>query len=143
VYLLVTARGNIVQSYGYDAFGNIQQRGDDINQPYAYTGQQYDQETGLYYYRARYYDPGIGRFISEDPIAGILTNPQGFNRYIYANDNPSTYVDPSGRYAGVDDLFASGIGLVGGLVGQYSSDVIHNIAIGRTGATVLYCTKVV
>ncbi|MBI5893622.1 MAG: RHS repeat protein [Deltaproteobacteria bacterium] len=57
--------GNIVQTYKYDSFGNI--TASSILQPYAYTGREYDKETGFYYLRNRYYDPRIGRFISKRP----------------------------------------------------------------------------
>jgi len=58
---------------------------------YAYTGRQWDAETSLYYYRARYYDPHIGRFISEDP----QWSP---NLYAYVSNNPMKYTDPSGSF---------------------------------------------
>jgi RHS repeat-associated protein len=56
-----------------------------------YTGQELDDSTGLYYYGARYYDPGIGRFISPDDATT--------DNYMYANNNPMTYVDPTGNFA--------------------------------------------
>jgi len=61
----------------------------------AYTGREGDPETGLYYYRARYYDPKVGRFISEDPIrfAG------GVNFYSYVTNNPVALADPLGLCA--------------------------------------------
>jgi RHS repeat-associated protein len=59
---------------------------------YAFTGREWDPETGLYYYRARYYDPGVGRFPSQDP-AGLRAGP---NFYAYARNNPVKFADPSG-----------------------------------------------
>lgn len=61
---------NIVQSYGYDSFGVVK-ASTSFRNSFIYTGREYDLETSLYYYRARYYDPMDGRFISKDPI-GIL-----------------------------------------------------------------------
>jgi RHS repeat-associated protein len=61
-----------------------------------FTGQRLDQ-TGLYYYNARYYDPTIGRFISADSIIPHPANPQSFNRYSYCLNNPLKYIDPSGH----------------------------------------------
>ena len=55
-----------------------------------YTGKEIDPDTGLYYYNARWYDPQIGRFTTEDPIRS------GLNWYIYANNNPLKFVDPTG-----------------------------------------------
>ena len=60
-----------------------------------FTGQRLD-DTGLYYYNARYYDATIGRFISADPFVQDITNPQSLNRYTYCLNNPLKYVDPSG-----------------------------------------------
>jgi len=63
--------------------------------PYTYTGREYDPESGLYYYRARYYDAGIGRFLSEDPV-GFLG---GVNFYGYCVNNPVNWIDPWGLCA--------------------------------------------
>jgi RHS repeat-associated protein len=79
----------------YDAWGNPSQG--TTTPGYAFTGREWDSETGLYDYRARYYDPKVGRFISEDP----LDPGAGGNRYPYANDNPTNLVDPSGLIAQV------------------------------------------
>ncbi|RLB64022.1 MAG: hypothetical protein DRH08_10290 [Deltaproteobacteria bacterium] len=57
-----------VQQYEYDSFGNQHDMKNRIKQPSGYTGREHDRETGLRYYRARYYDGEVGRFISEDPI---------------------------------------------------------------------------
>gem|GEM_PF-4184062 len=64
-----------------------------------YTGHAYDMETGLTYAQARFYDPAVGRFLSNDPI-GFTNNPFSFNRYAYANNNPYIYTDPTGMAAG-------------------------------------------
>jgi RHS repeat-associated protein len=61
-----------------------------------FTGQRLD-DTGLYYYGARYYDAGMGRFISPDTIVPDPANPQSFNRYSYCLNNPLKYLDPSGH----------------------------------------------
>ncbi len=60
-------------------------------------GQTHDPTTGLMYYRARYYDPAIGRFISADTIVPNPTNPQDLNRYTYVRNNPINYTDPAGH----------------------------------------------
>ncbi|MDR3764529.1 MAG: RHS repeat-associated core domain-containing protein, partial [Acidobacteriota bacterium] len=72
-------------------FGNTTAT-EGIHNPFRYTGREHDTETGLYYYRARYYDPTIGRFLSEDP----LRIKGGINFYTYVKNNPIKYVDPSG-----------------------------------------------
>ena len=98
-YYIMSDRGDTIQMYNdttetnylYDAYGNQQtETTTDIN-PFRYCGEYYDAETGFIYLRARYYDPTIGRFISEDPIR------DGLNWYAYANNNPVMFVDPSGE----------------------------------------------
>jgi RHS repeat-associated protein len=66
-----------------------------LTNPFQYTARKFDTETGLYYYRARYYDSIIGRFISEDPNASY----NQMNLYNYVWNNPTNYVDPLGLYA--------------------------------------------
>jgi RHS repeat-associated protein len=63
-----------------------------------FTGQVLDEETGLYYYNARYYDPNLARFIQADTLIPDLINPQALNRYAYTLNNPLKYVDPSGHW---------------------------------------------
>jgi len=75
--------------------------------PYLYTGQQFDALTGLYSLRARYYDPALGRFLSRDPAKPLLTAPHELNRYVYVADNPLNAADPSGRFAAVEYSMAN------------------------------------
>ena len=58
----------LANTYTYDSFGKLTASSGTVTNSYEYTGRQVDAEIGLYYYRARYYDPAIGRFIGEDPI---------------------------------------------------------------------------
>ena len=78
--------------YAYDAFGNTLEKKEGIQNHIQYTGQQYDQETGQYYLRARYYNPTVGRFTQEDTYRG-----DGLNLYAYCKNNPVVYYDPSGH----------------------------------------------
>ncbi len=79
-------------SYRYDAFGNLLERKETVPNRILYTGQQYDQETGQYYLRARYYNPVVGRFLQEDTYHG-----DGLNLYAYCGNNPVVYYDPGGH----------------------------------------------
>jgi RHS repeat-associated protein len=79
-------------SYTYDPFGATTQQGPANDNPYQYTGREND-DTGLYNYRARYYSPGTGRFISADPI-GLAGGDA--NLYSYVRNNPVSYTDPTG-----------------------------------------------
>ncbi|MHA2344652.1 MAG: RHS repeat-associated core domain-containing protein [Candidatus Hodarchaeales archaeon] len=65
------------------------------SEEFKYTGKQEDS-SGLYYFGARYYDSEIGRFITEDPIFGDLTDPQSLNKFPYCRNNPQKYIDPDG-----------------------------------------------
>jgi RHS repeat-associated protein len=65
---------------------------------YEFTGKPVSQTTGLYYYGARWYDPSTGRFISQDPIKGKLSNPQTLNPYVYVVDCPTVLTDPTGQW---------------------------------------------
>jgi len=92
---LTDSTGTITQQYSYDPYGNVTQS--DITtgftNPYLYTGREADS-AGLYYYRARYYSPTMGRFISEDPL-GFGGGQNNF--YAYAHSNPIQRTDASGR----------------------------------------------
>lgn len=92
VLYLTDTNCNIVENYTYDTFGNLTGLPATGNL-YAYTSREYDLETGSYFYRARYYDSTLGRFITADPIgfAG------GINFYAYVNNNPVIKIDPFGN----------------------------------------------
>jgi RHS repeat-associated protein len=105
---VIDQNGNIVDSYTYDEWGNILSKQESMPQPLKYAGEYYDDESGLYYLRARYYDPTIGRFISKEPYEGEITNPLSLNLYTYVTNNPLIYVDPSGNYlVGLRDYIES------------------------------------
>jgi RHS repeat-associated protein len=86
---LTDGSGNLVETETYDSFGN---GGGSTRTRYGYTGRERDPDAGLLYYRARFYDPKVGRFISEDPT-GLAA---GINQYGYAAANPLSFVDPQG-----------------------------------------------
>ncbi len=93
VTAITDSKGGVVQTYDYDSFGNIvAQKSTTFVQPYTYTAREWDKETGLYYYRARYYDPMEGRFIQKDPIGF----EGGINLYAYVQNNPINRIDPYG-----------------------------------------------
>jgi RHS repeat-associated protein len=77
-------------------YGDCRNSQGDLGTDKLFTGQRLD-DTGLYYYGARYYDPAIGRFISSDTIVQNPANPQTLNRYSYCLNNPLKYIDPSGH----------------------------------------------
>jgi RHS repeat-associated protein len=121
---LTDSSQTVVQNYGYDGFGNLTQT-PTIQNPYTYTGREWDRETGLYYYRARYYDPQTGRFLTEDPI-GFAGGD--VNLYGYVWNNPVKFTDPSGNYGFV----GAGYGVVAGSIGGYigSGGTISGAVVG-------------
>lgn len=90
--------------YRYTAFGKIEGQERNHLNSVAFTGREWDHDAALYYYRARWYDPQIGRFISEDPIRTVSTYS---NIYNYAKNDPVALVDPRGLAGVAIDLGAS------------------------------------
>jgi RHS repeat-associated protein len=90
---LSNSSGALANTYTYDSFGNLVASSGSLVNNFRYTGREFDTETGLYYYRARYYDPNAGRFISEDPIGFRGDGP---NFYLYVLGNPANWIDPFG-----------------------------------------------
>ena len=113
---LSASDGTNTASYRYAAFGNNRGVTGTINNPFLFTGQQLDAETGLYYLRARYYHPEFGIFLSRDPRFALTHSPYG-----YANNNPVGLTDPSGEIPQL--LIGCAGGIVKGLVKQGIEDV--------------------
>jgi RHS repeat-associated protein len=91
VLKMTNASGTVTHEYRYDAYGRIEAGSSQGG--YSITGREWDLETGLFYYRARYYDPKIGRFVSADPVGFEGGDP---NFYAYVGNSPTNWADPSG-----------------------------------------------
>jgi RHS repeat-associated protein len=89
---ITNSSGANIATYTYDSFGNLTASTGSLANSLRYTGREFDSETNLHFYRARYYDPQLGRFISEDPIKFYA----GVNFYAYALDSPTNWIDSSG-----------------------------------------------
>ena len=109
--LVTDEEGRVVERIEYKPFGEVYRRevrdpatGQLIvgsaapsGSPHGFTGQRHDTSTGLYYYKARYYDPSLGRFSQPDPFVQGPADPQTLNRYAYVGNNPTNFTDPSGH----------------------------------------------
>jgi len=91
---LSNSSGALVNTYSYDSYGNSTMSTGTIINPFRFTGREFDSETGIHEYRARYYDETIGRFVSEDPSSPN----EGPNLYAYVYNNPTGSIDPTGLY---------------------------------------------
>nr|VFK45843.1 MAG: RHS repeat-associated core domain-containing protein [Candidatus Kentron sp. TC] len=107
--------GSLLETIGYEAFGNVAASTGESRNRLRYTGREQDAGTGLYYYRARYYDPEVGRFLTEDPLGFEA----GINFYRYVDNNPVNFNDPSGMIipqmigGAVNALAGIGINIIG------------------------------
>jgi RHS repeat-associated protein len=114
VHDLTNAAGSIISTLTYDSFGRIVNATNPANiDRFTYTGREFDSESGLYYYRARYYSPSLGRFISEDTI-GFAGGDA--NLYRYVGNSPTHANDPSGNLATLEKAVLIGAS-VGGAFG--------------------------
>ena len=85
-------KGNLLNHYEYDAWGNLTLEDEQVPNRFKYTGEQFDAITQQYYLRARFYNPALARFMQEDTYRG-----DGLNLYAYCANNPVRYIDPSGH----------------------------------------------
>jgi RHS repeat-associated protein len=91
---IVDETGAVINQIEYDSYGNIiSQSNPNVTFRFGYTGREWDGETGQYYYRARYLDPFVGQFISQDPIG---FNAGDTNLYRYVGNSPTNFTDPTG-----------------------------------------------
>jgi RHS repeat-associated protein len=89
--LITDSGGNVIGTYQYDAYGNTTSQTGSVTTPLQYAGQYKDVESGLYWMRARYYDPSTESFVSRDPAAAVTQSP-----YSYGDGDPIDGTDPSG-----------------------------------------------
>src|SRR3989344_5556347 len=101
---MTDSSGTVVWQADYQPFGDLAGLTENAPNSHQFTGKEVDPETGLQYFGARFYDRGLGRFVSVDPIllrgrpASALQIPQRLNLYAYSTNNPYRYLDRDGRW---------------------------------------------
>jgi RHS repeat-associated protein len=98
VRLLTDANGNVTDSMDYDSFGNLINQVGTTPNNYLFAGEQWDPDLGFYYSRARFLNVQTSRFATMDLFEGNYKNPLSLNKYVYTNDNPVNYSDPTGLF---------------------------------------------
>ena len=121
VLKMTNAAGSVTHEYRYDAYGRIE--AGSTQGGFSFTGREWDPESGLFYYRARYFDPAMGRFISEDPIgfAG------GLNHYTYVENKPLLFRDPFGLRPPLSESIQEAVGLAMMLAGACKSPFVRDV----------------
>ncbi len=131
---LTNASGSITDTYSYTAFGELFNQTGSTTNNYLYTGQQFDALTGLYDLRARYYNPALGRFLSQDTYPVNFNNPVELNRYVYVANDPINAIDPSGQTKEENALILSTMGALSFALGGLGEAAYLYLA--RTGAII-------
>lgn len=126
VVKMLNAQGTQVASYQYEGYGLLTSKTGAEANPFRYSGEYFDEETGFIYLRARYYNPEIMRFITEDTYVGVLTNPLSQNRYSYCEGNPVNFADPTGQW--LDTVFDV-IGLIDSLANAISNPTVATVGM--------------
>jgi RHS repeat-associated protein len=97
---LTDSTGAITDTYTYDAWGVLINQTSSLTRPttnaFRFTGEQWDEDLGMYFLRARYLNVTTGRFHTMDTFEGVTTDPITLHKYLYANANPAMFIDPSG-----------------------------------------------
>jgi RHS repeat-associated protein len=112
--------GTVNSAISYDPYGNTTRQFGSVTTSLGFTGQQTDSG-GLVYLRARYYDPSSGTFLNRDPFGGITSRSMSRNGYSYAEGNPTTYSDPSGKFINI---------LIGAIGGGITGAAFAAVAAG-------------
>jgi RHS repeat-associated protein len=137
---LTSSAGAVTDTYTYDAYGEqVSGTGSTVN-AFRFDAQQLDGGTGDYFLRARYYNEGNGRFLSQDPLLGSNDDPISLHRYVYANNDPVGVVDPSGE-EGDEGEELTAVSLSQTIGGFISSAIFRVGALAASNATIFYAIQ--
>ena len=155
--VITNSSGDRKERVEYFPFGAYRERTDyDASFPnanYTFTDQEDDDELGFYNYKARLYDPALGRFISADTIVQASGDPQSLNRYTYARNNPLMYTDPTGHFwfaffigaligaifSGIQSHWNLQSMIIGGFIGGISGGLFAEVS-GTVGGYISHIT---
>jgi RHS repeat-associated protein len=135
---VVDYSGSVVNSYTYDAWGNVHtaETTETVDNPFRFAGYYWDDEISQYFCNARQYEPATYRFTSRDPVCGLYDEPVTLHEYLYCVNNPTNKVDPGG--ASSDDIMAKAQSHVPSVVKDtlwlYNArniDVTRSVELGR------------
>ena len=136
---VTNSAGTLVKRVGYTPYGSdsyTENLGITVDLDNLFTGQEKD-DTGLYYYGSRYYDPELGRFTTCDPFIASLYNPQTLNPYSYCYNNPVNFVDPEGEWGFVAFVVIGAI--IGGTAAAINGDnILEGMMWGAIGGGLAY-----
>ncbi|WP_404823776.1 RHS repeat domain-containing protein [Pseudomonas capsici] len=132
------ASGNLLWKENYKPYGEkLNQAAPSGSNKIGFHGKAFDDDTGLSYMGARYYDPMLGRFMGVDPVDFQEDSLHSFNRYTFANNNPYKYVDPNGEFAflaiPVIQFAVAAVAAVS--AGYVAKGVINNVVNGASSTT--------
>ena len=99
--------------------------------PFQYRGEQYDASLQMYYLRARYYRPDVGRFLTQDPYEGDDEDPVSHHQYMYGNADPVGRIDPSGYANLVENSLAGTVGRITSQVFSVFNTAMRSVTLGR------------
>jgi len=125
--ILTDSIGTVQNSYGYQAFGELDYQFGTLENSYLFTGEQYDNNVGFYYLRARFYNPQIGRFQNMDVFPGMQFEPVTLHKYMYGNGSPANFVDPSGYFSLIEQGMAQRIAIILATT-AYTDVIIANLS---------------
>jgi len=144
--LLADPSGAVTDTYLYDAYGTLLTSTGSTPNDYLYCGEQFDPDLGMYYLRARFYQPQTGRFWTMDSWEGTQTDPLSLHKYLYAADDPVNRIDPSGHYANTIEFAVSSniaIGVRGSWEGARAPTYAGAITAALTVALVITAADVI